>query len=124
MNLISKPEIHPKGWGHETWIVNCPDYCGKILEFRKGGKCSFHKHLKKKEHFYVLKGRFLLKTGWDKDINKAKETILEPGDVVEIPRNLIHQLIAIEDGQLLEISTQHFEDDSYRYAPGDSQTSS
>jgi hypothetical protein len=22
-------EIHPKGWGHEKWIVNEKKYCGK-----------------------------------------------------------------------------------------------
>ena len=33
-----KPEIieyedHPKGWGHERWIVNKEKYCLKILSF-------------------------------------------------------------------------------------------
>ena len=23
----------PKGWGFEKWIVNCEEYCGKLLYF-------------------------------------------------------------------------------------------
>ena len=25
-----------KGWGFEKWIVNCEEYCGKLLYFVKG----------------------------------------------------------------------------------------
>ena len=28
----------PKGWGFEKWIVNCEQYCGKLLYFVKGKK--------------------------------------------------------------------------------------
>ena len=28
----------PKGWGFEKWIVNCEEYCGKLLYFVKGKK--------------------------------------------------------------------------------------
>jgi hypothetical protein len=30
-----------------------------------------------------------------------------------------HQMFAIEDTELFEFSTEHFEDDSYRIKPGD-----
>ena len=43
----------PKGWGYEKWIVNNKDYCGKILFFVKGMKCSWHYHKIKKETFYI-----------------------------------------------------------------------
>ena len=35
----------PKGWGWERWIVNCPEYCGKLLFFNKGKRCSWHFHV-------------------------------------------------------------------------------
>jgi hypothetical protein len=34
----------PKGWGFEKWIVNCEEYCGKLLYFVKGKRCSWHYH--------------------------------------------------------------------------------
>ena len=33
-----------KGWGWERWIVNCEEYCGKLLFFEKDKKCSWHYH--------------------------------------------------------------------------------
>lgn len=44
--------------------------------------------------------------------------ILEEGSVVTIPRGMPHQLEAIDDGEIFEISTQHFDTDSYRIEKG------
>ena len=52
-----EPERHEKGWGYELWIVNNNLYCGKILHFNKGKKCSWHYHKIKQETFYVQKGK-------------------------------------------------------------------
>jgi quercetin dioxygenase-like cupin family protein len=42
-------------------------------------------------------------------------TNLEEGDVIEIERGLPHQLEALEDGStIFEVSTEHFDEDSYR----------
>ena len=57
---FTKPEVHRKGWGEEIWITNNDKYCGKLLKFNAGAKFSLHYHLKKHEHFFVLKGRLLL----------------------------------------------------------------
>ena len=47
----------PKGWGYEKWIVfNGPEYCGKLLFFVKGKKCSWHYHEIKDEVFYIHSG--------------------------------------------------------------------
>ena len=47
------------------------------------------------------------------------ETLLTPGDAFEIPRGRRHQMTALEDSELFEFSTEHFEDDSYRVEKGD-----
>jgi len=49
-----------KGWGWESWIANNDQYCGKLLFFKKGKRCSFHYHKKKHETFYVQSGRLLV----------------------------------------------------------------
>jgi quercetin dioxygenase-like cupin family protein len=111
--------IHPKGWGHEVWIVNKPEYCGKLLYFNKGKKCSWHYHKLKDETFYVGSGAIELLYGDDDDINQANIVVLLKGDSFHIYPGLRHQMRAINDTELYEFSTEHFEEDSYRVIKGD-----
>ena len=108
-----------KGWGFERWIVNKPEYCGKLLFFEKGKRCSWHKHIIKDEIFYLQSGKLLVKFSEYDDIKKADEIVLEPGQNFYIYPGLRHQMIALEDTELFEFSTQHFESDSYRLQKGD-----
>ena len=112
-------EIHPKGWGYEKWIVNKDEYCGKLLHIIKGMKCSWHYNEKKDETFYFKEGKLLVKYSEEDDIEKAVEVIMERGDKFHVYRGLRHQMFALEDSDLFEFSTQHFEDDSYRIIKGD-----
>ena len=111
--------IHPKGWGYEKWIVNKEEYCGKLLHMIKGKKCSWHYHTLKDETFYLQEGKILLKYSDDNNIEKAKEIVLCRGDKFHIYRGLRHQMFALEDTDLFEFSTQHFEHDSNRVIQGD-----
>jgi len=49
----------------------------------------------------------------------AHELILNKGDKFHVYRGLRHQMIALEDTELFEFSTQHFDEDSYRVIKGD-----
>lgn len=53
------------------------------------------------------------------DLTNAKEITMLPGDSFHVYTGLRHQMIALEDSELFEFSTQHFEDDSYRIQKGD-----
>lgn len=119
---IDCSEFHPKAWGSELWIAANDEYCGKILEFKPGSKFSGHLHCLKKESWYCVEGKFRL-TGIDTTNAEKYELILNPGDIVHIPRMTPHQLECISkvNGVIFEVSTPHFETDSYRYEPGDSQ---
>ena len=108
-----------KGWGHELWIVNKKEYCGKLLYFNKDKKCSWHKHKIKDEVFYLQSGKLLVKYSDNDDIGQAKETILEPGQSFYVYPGLRHQMIALEESELFEFSTEHFDSDSYRIVKGD-----
>lgn len=134
---MSDSSIHPertfvpKGWGYEDWIVNKEQYCGKLLFFKKGKKCSLHYHKLKDEVFYIQSGK--VKVFWTDDLehalklgqmsvlvgNSLQETILEKGDNFHIPPGRVHQMLALEDTELFEFSTQHFDSDSYRIFKGD-----
>lgn len=112
MNIIEK------GWGHEKIIHNDDGYCGKILCFEKGKKCSYHYHKVKTETFYCV-GRIIVRHGISDDISLAESVILETGDSFHVPVGLRHQMEALEDTQLFEFSTTDYPDDSIRIIKGD-----
>ena len=53
------------------------------------------------------------------DLDNANEVVLERGDNFHVYRGLRHQMIALEDTELFEFSTQHFDEDSHRIQKGD-----
>jgi quercetin dioxygenase-like cupin family protein len=119
MNNSNNDIIVPKGWGYEKWIVNKPEYCGKLLFIQKDKKVSWHYHILKDETFYVQSGKILLKYSIYDDIDTATDVVLNPGDSFHIYRGLRHRMIGIEDTELFEFSTEHFDSDSYRLIKGD-----
>ncbi len=110
----------PKGWGEELIIENNEMYCGKLLIFKKGCRFSMHYHLIKDETWYVNKGEFIYR--WiDTETAETIEQKLKVGDIVRQRVGQPHQLIALTDGVVFEVSTQHFDEDSYRVVKGDTQ---
>jgi len=109
----------PKGWGFEKWIVNCEEYCGKLLYFVKDRRCSWHYHKLKDEVFYIQSGKIIVRYSEGDRLQDAESIILGPGDNFHVYRGLRHQMVAIEDTELFEFSTQHFDSDSYRILKGD-----
>ena len=116
---FSEIKIVPKGWGYEKWICNNKEYCGKLLHIIKGKKCSWHYHILKDETFYLQEGKLLVRYSDENNIEDAKELILEKGDKFHVYRGLRHQMFALEDSDLFEFSTEHFDSDSYRILRGD-----
>jgi len=53
------------------------------------------------------------------DLSNAKQKVLNPGDNFHVYRGLRHQMVALEESELFEFSTQHFDSDSYRIIKGD-----
>jgi len=118
--IIDTVQKYPKGWGMEIWIANNEKYCGKILNFFKGAEFSMHYHIKKEETWAVTKGKLLLKY-YDLTNAEEKQSTLVVGDTVHLKPCVPHKLIALEESSVFEVSTQHFEDDSYRVQKGSSQ---
>jgi mannose-6-phosphate isomerase-like protein (cupin superfamily) len=112
---IQHPKKVEKKWGYELWIHNDTDYCGKLLVFSKSGnKFSMHYHMIKDETWYVQKGAFQF--DWiDTENGERCYTQIQEGDVIQIKKGLPHQLTALtEEATIFEVSTQHFDEDSYR----------
>lgn len=109
-----------KGWGHELiWATN-DKYCGKLLKFNKDAKFSMHFHAEKDETWYVLDGKFKVIIIDTKTASRSEKD-LNPGDTWHNPPLLPHQIICLEAGTIIEVSTPDSVEDNYRVAKGDSQ---
>ena len=116
-------KVVPKRWGQELWIVNNDMYCGKILSFDQGKSCSLHCHRDKHETFYVLCGAFDILL-MDLVEKKCSYVRLKEGQALEIDRHLYHAIRGLEAGnELLEVSTHHEDEDSYRMSKEDAWAS-
>lgn len=120
VNIKSTKPVIPKGWGCEIIIANNSMYCGKILQFNAGCKTSMHFHSKKHETWYAVSGKYIVRL-IDSHDAMTHEYNFEPGMTLEIKQNMIHQIESIEAGDVYEISTTDYDNDSYRVAPGSSQ---
>jgi quercetin dioxygenase-like cupin family protein len=109
-----------KGWGHELiWATN-DKYCGKLLKFNKHARFSMHFHSEKDETWYVLDGKFIVRYIDTTNASQlAKE--LNPGDTWRNEPLLPHQIICLEEGTIIEVSTPDSVEDNYRIVKGDSQ---
>ena len=121
MNLIKalsrKPQHIKKNWGYELVFANDEpnNYCGKILHFNKGEKFSMHFHDVKVETFYILNGKLKLSL---LDLNSKDGEVftdtIETGSCLDLPRLQPHQIEALEESDVIEASTFHRDEDSYR----------
>jgi len=111
-------KIVDKVWGQEKWIANNRLYCGKVLKLKEGFRCSIHQHKIKDETFYILSGVILLEFG-KPDANGSidfwqNKRIMESGDSQRIQPGTFHRFTGIVDSKIIEFSTHHEDDDSYR----------
>ena len=109
-----------KGWGHELiWATN-ELYCGKLLKFNKDARFSMHFHAEKDESWYVLDGLFKIVFIETKDAS-VHDVILKSGDTWRNRPLQPHQVICLEEGTIIEVSTPDSVEDNYRVGKGDSQ---
>jgi quercetin dioxygenase-like cupin family protein len=98
----------PKPWGKEIWFAHTEKYAGKILFIKKGHRYSLQYHENKQETQYLYKGKVKLTFGKDK--NNLQEKILLPGSTVQVDPFLIHRVEALEDSEVIEVSTAELDD--------------
>lgn len=118
--LTLVPKIVEKGWGREIIFHSDDDYCGKILHFNKGGEFSMHYHIDKRESWYLVTGKMIFKF-IDPKTAEIKEQLFKAGQTMIINRGMVHQLVALEESDIFEVSTPDNPEDSYRVMKGDSQ---
>jgi mannose-6-phosphate isomerase len=97
-----------KPWGHEDIWAETPRYVGKVLVIHKGKRLSLQYHERKDESILVIRGRLQLELENDGGTIEILE--LAPGESRRIPTGRKHRFSAIEDCELVEVSTPELED--------------
>lgn len=96
-----------KPWGYEIIWAETPRYVGKILHIRTGHKLSRQYHRVKEETLRVLRGVMHLEVG---PADACTLLTMHPGDVFHVKPGTIHRMIAVEDTDVLEVSTPELDD--------------
>lgn len=113
--LLSGSNLVKKPWGAEIHIANHNDYCLKYLIFFKGYQFSYHTHSLKKELWHCVYGKFECVLGYN---GEKRYSIFKAGDKLEINPTVVHQLQAIKNSILVEVSTRDYPEDSIRIIEG------
>lgn len=97
----------PKPWGHETIWANTDRYVGKILHIKAGEALSVQYHELKDETVHLLSGELVYRV----QRGKALEDMhLKKGESFRITPGTIHQMEAVTDCDVLEVSTPELDD--------------
>jgi quercetin dioxygenase-like cupin family protein len=96
-----------KPWGHELHWAKTPLYVGKVIHINKGHALSLQYHNLKDETIFVWSGKILFEI----DVNGSLEgREMTPGMSVHVTPTTIHRMTALEDSDVMEVSTNHLDD--------------
>jgi mannose-6-phosphate isomerase len=99
---VSKP------WGHETIWALTDRYVGKILHINAGHELSVQYHNVKDETVYLLAGQIVYRV--KSDAGLLEDVNLTLGESFRITPGTVHQMVALTDCEVLEVSTPELDD--------------
>lgn len=102
MKKVAKP------WGYELIFAEGPGYVGKIMVVRKGQKLSLQYHNVKDETIYLRRGKLKLRI--QDGVGESREVLLKVGGRLRIRPRVKHQMEAMEECEVLEVSTPELND--------------
>ncbi|HEY3166416.1 MAG TPA: cupin domain-containing protein [Candidatus Binatia bacterium] len=104
---MNKEQIVQKPWGYEIIWAHTERYVGKILHINKGESLSYQYHVVKDETIRLLSGALEMDIETSGERGKLR---LSPGESLHIIPRMKHRMIAIEDCDVLEVSTPELDD--------------
>jgi mannose-6-phosphate isomerase-like protein (cupin superfamily) len=101
------PKRIEKPWGYEIIWAHTDRYVGKVLHINKGESLSYQYHVVKDETIRLLAGALAM----DIEVGGERRRLeLAPGECLHIVPGMKHRMIAIEDCDVLEVSTPELDD--------------
>ncbi|MEX0802381.1 MAG: cupin domain-containing protein [Candidatus Binatia bacterium] len=105
--ILHTAEVVKKPWGYELIWAHTDRYVGKVLHINKGESLSYQYHRVKDETIRLLSGIMDM----DLETNGTESKIrLKPGDCLHIVPGMKHRMTAVEDCDVLEVSTPELDD--------------
>jgi len=105
MKQIEKTE---KPWGYELLWAKTNDYVAKVLFVKAGESLSLQYHEEKEETLFLESGQCDLYAG--PEVASLKKQDFKVGDSFHVPPRLIHQISAVTDCRIFEVSTPQLHD--------------
>ena len=96
-----------KPWGYELHWALTDRYVGKVLHVNAGHALSLQYHTRKDETILLWSGRILMEVQEGADLAKRE---MRPGERLHITPGTIHRMTAIEDSDIIEVSTPELDD--------------
>ena len=106
-DYIYKGKIVEKPWGYELIWAHTERYVGKLLHINHGEALSLQYHVVKDETIRLLSG--VMRMDLESDGKKTSIDV-NPGDCLHILPGMRHRMIAVEDCDVLEVSTPELHD--------------
>ena len=97
----------PKPWGHELIWARADRYVGKILHINAGHELSVQYHERKDETVHLLSGEIIYRV---QSGEVLQDVHLKLGESFRITPGTVHQMIAVTDCDVLEVSTPELDD--------------
>jgi mannose-6-phosphate isomerase len=98
----------PKPWGHEIIWARSDRYVGKILHINAGQELSVQYHNKKDETIYLLAGEMAYRVQGSN--GELEDVQLKLGESFRNTPGVVHQMVAVTDCDVLEVSTPELDD--------------
>ena len=108
--MSHEPTRVDKPWGHEIWWARTERYVGKLLHVKQGQSLSLQYHNVKDETIRILSGRLLFETKPKDAPGEMRRIEMKPGDTFHIAPLTLHRMTALEDTDVLEVSTPELDD--------------
>jgi mannose-6-phosphate isomerase-like protein (cupin superfamily) len=104
-----EPRRVEKPWGHELIWAHTDVYVGKLLHVKAGHSLSLQFHRVKDEAWLIQSGRVRLELGEEGDA-VLKEEVVGAGACFHYAPGTVHRVTALEDTDILEVSTPQLDD--------------
>ncbi len=106
---MTDPDVHrvDKPWGYELHWAKTDRYVGKVIHVNAGHALSLQYHNLKDETILLWKGRLQFEIRRGDNVDTWE---MAAGDRVHVAPKTVHRMTAIEDCDIIEVSTPELDD--------------